>query len=147
MTSTRFSNSRPFPTVLRRAQYAVYAVAAIHVVALLLIVQHRDVIEAAVAAKNAGADVNGAVLQSVIPHIILAVLLPLRALRLRSGRRKSRTVLTVVLAIQLAAHATLPMVLGELPGYAVAVIAVQAVSLAFEITALCLLWSPAHAGR
>jgi hypothetical protein len=132
-----------FPRALVRVQYAVYAVAAIHVVALALILTHRDVMTTAFAASHPGQDPNGAVWQSVLPHVVLAILLPLRARRLRSGRPRARVVLTVVLAIQILAHATLPMVLAELPGYGAQVIAVQAVSLVFEIAALVLLWSPA----
>jgi hypothetical protein len=143
MTSTQ---NRQFPIVLRRVQYAVAVVAAIHVVALLLILLHRDVISAAVAARNPGGDVDkltsDAVLQGVIPHVVLAVVLPLRALRLRDGRGSARTWLTVLLAIQLLAHASLPIVLAELPGYGPWVIGVQTFSLLFEVTALWLLWTP-----
>jgi hypothetical protein len=133
------------PTTVRRAQFAIAAVAAIHVLALLLVLTHRDVIAGAIAAQHPGADVTAlaasAVWQAAIPHIVLAVLFPLRAWRLRNGRPSSRIVLTVVLGIQLLAHASLPMVLGELPGYGVWVIAIQAVSLVFEIAALVLLWT------
>jgi len=139
-----------FPTQLRKAQYAVIVVAAIHVVALFLILTHRDVIAGAIAAAHpsaTGAELDkltsAALTQSIIPHVVLAVLLPLRAWRLRGGRRFGQWFLTVVLAIQLAAHASLPIVLAELPGYGAAVIAVQAVSLVFEVAALWLLWTPA----
>jgi hypothetical protein len=148
MTSTQTFPSNQFPTTLRRAQYAVFVVAAIHVVALLLILWHRDVIAASVAAHHpelTGAALDklssSTVMQSVIPHVVLAVLLPLRAWRLRRGRRWTQLFLTVLLAIQVAAHATLPIVLAELPGYGAAVVAVQAVSLVFEVAALGLLWT------
>jgi hypothetical protein len=133
------------PASLRRAQLAIFAVAAIHVLALILVLTHRDVIAGALAGQHPGADAdalaNAAVWQAAIPHIVLAILLPLRALRLRSGKRSSRIIVTVVLGIQLAAHASLPMTLSELPGYGGWVIAVQAVSLVFEVAALVLLWA------
>src|SRR3954468_1791249 len=144
------TRSLTFPTSLRRAQLAIFAVAAIHVLALALVVTHRDVIAGAIAAQHPGADVdalaNAAVWQSAIPHIVLAILLPLRALRLRNGRRSSRIILTVVLGIQLLAHASLPVTLSQLPGYGPWVIAVQAFSLVFEVTALVLLWTKESTG-
>ena len=143
--TTTLAPSVAVPTNVRRAQFAIAAVAAIHVLALLLVLTHQDVIAGALAAQHPGADVDtlaeAAVWQSAIPHIVLAILLPLRARRLGNGQPKSRIVLTIVLGIQLLAHASLPMVLGELPGYGFAVIAVQAVSLVFEVTALVLLWT------
>ena len=142
------------PLLLRRAQQAVYVVAAIHGLALILVLTHRDVIAGALAAQHPGADIgaltDAAVWQSVIPHVVLAILLPRRALRLASGRPSARIVLTVVLGIQVAAHATLPMVLAELPGYGVWIIGLQAVSLVFELVALRLLWTSeasVHFGR
>jgi hypothetical protein len=126
------------PASIRRTIAAVGVVAAVHVAALALIVTHRDVIAGAL---PAGADVGAAVQQMVIPHIVLAILLPLRALRLRGGRPRARIVLTIVLMIQIAAHLTLPMVLRELPGYGAWVIAIQGFSLIFEVSALVLLWS------
>jgi hypothetical protein len=137
--------TKTLPTAVRRSQLAVFAVAAIHVVALVLLYSHRDVIHAAIAAQHPGADVDAladsALWQSIVPHVVLAILLPVRALRLASGRKRSRTILTVILGIQIAAHATLPMVLNELPGYAMPVVLVQAVSFVFEVSALVLLWS------
>jgi hypothetical protein len=133
------------PTSVRRTQLAIFAVAAIHVLALALVLTHRGVIAGAIAAQHPGADVdalaNSAVWQAAVPHVVLAILLPLRAWRLRNGRRSSRVIVTVVLGIQLLAHASLPMTLGELPGYGPWVIAVQAVSFVFEVTALVLLWT------
>lgn len=133
------------PTSVRRTQLAIFAVAAIHVLALALVLSHRNVIAGALAASHPGADVDAlagaAVWQAAIPHVVLAILLPLRALRLRNGKRSSRIFVTVALGIQLLAHASLPMTLGELPGYGPWVIAVQALSLVFEVAALVLLWT------
>jgi hypothetical protein len=130
---------------IRRTQAAVLVVAAIHVVALVLIYQHQDVISAALAAQHPGANIEAlthdTVLQSAIPHLVLAVLLPVRALRLRPGRPGSRVVLTVILCIQILAHATLPITLKELPGYEPWIIVIQAVSLVFEVFALYTMWS------
>src|SRR5512142_1787590 len=134
------------PIAIRRTQYAVFAVAAVHVVAIALLLTHRDALHAGQSALHPGGDIDAltraALLQSLVPHIVLAVLLPLRALRLADRRRKSRVVLTVVLGLQILAHATLPMVVRELPGYGGWIVAVQAVSLVFELGALACLWSP-----
>jgi len=133
------------PTSVRRTQLAIFAVAAIHVLALALVLTHRDVIAGALAASHPGADADAlagaAVWHAAIPHIVLAVLLPLRARRLGNGKQSSRIIVTVVLGLQLLAHASLPMTLGQLPGYGAWVIAVQAVSLVFEVAALALLWT------
>jgi hypothetical protein len=150
MTQMQITAPSPLPTAVRRAQVAVVAVAAIHVLALVLILDHRDVIAAAVAAAHPTGDADAltrsALTQSIVPHVVLALLLPLRAARLRGGRPGTRRFLTAILVIQLLAHATLPIVLAELPGYGGWVIAVQAASLVFEVAALSWLWTPA-AGR
>jgi hypothetical protein len=151
MTTTLASTrSITVPTSVRRTQLAIFAVAAIHVLALALVLTHRDVITGALAASHPGADADAlagaAVWQAAIPHIVLAVLLPLRAVRLGNGKRSSRIIVTVVLGVQLLAHASLPMTLGELPGYGAWVIAVQAISLVFEVAALVLLWTKESTG-
>ncbi|WP_433063732.1 hypothetical protein [Dactylosporangium sp. CS-033363] len=134
------------PTAIRRSQYAVFGVATVHVAAIVLLLTHRDAMHAGQLALHPGGDIDAltkaALLQSLVPHVIFAVLLPLRALRLTRGRRSGRTVLTAVLTLQIAAHATLPMVTRELPGYGGWIIAVQALSFLFEIAALVYLWSP-----
>jgi hypothetical protein len=139
------ASARTVPTSVRRAQLAIAAVAAIHVLALILVLTHRDVIAGALAAQHPGADADAlagaAVWQAAIPHIVLAILLPLRARRLGNGKRWTRIIVTVVLGVQLLAHATLPMTLSELPGYGGWVIAVQAVSFVFEVAALAQLWT------
>jgi hypothetical protein len=138
------------PRDLRRAFLAVLVVAAVHLVALVLIALHVDVIRGATAAAHPdlAADridalTRSQVFSSVVPHVVLALVLPWRAWALRSGRRSARIILTVLLGLQLLAHATLPVVLRELPGYAGWVIAVQAFSLVFELLALWLIWVPA----
>jgi len=134
------------PIAIRRTQYAVFAVAAVHVVAIALLLTHRDALHAGQPALHPGADIDAltraALLQSLIPHIVLAVVLPIRALRLADRRRRSRVVLTVVMGLQVLAHATVPMAVRELPGYGGWIVAVQAVSLVFEVGALAYLWSP-----
>jgi hypothetical protein len=50
----------------------------------------------------------------------------------------------LVLAIQVLAHATLPAVLAQMPGYAAPISALQAASLLFEVAAIVLLWAPAR---
>jgi hypothetical protein len=112
-------------------------------------VTHRDVITAAVAAAHPGwpsskIDAEGAsrFLQSLLPHAILPVVFVLRGRRLLEGRRRTRLIVTFLLGVQLLAHATLPLQLDRLPGYAGWLVAVQSVSLVFELGALWLLWKP-----
>lgn len=133
------------PRSLRLVRWAVGVVILVHLVALVLLLTHRDVIHGTVLADNPGwsaekvdEQANSLVLQSVVPHVLIPLLL---AFRLRSLKAHKRTFLTVLLAIQLLAHASLPITLHELPGYDGAVIAVQAVSLVFEVSALWLLWA------
>ena len=137
------------PPHLRSAVAAVFVVAAVHVAALILIGLHVDVIRGSVAAAHPGIDAGRLseltgtqVLSSVVPHVLLVVLLSWRAWRLRSGRPRTRIVVTILLAVQLLAHATLPTVLRMLPGYGGWVTGVQAFSLVFELAALWLLWAP-----
>lgn len=137
------------PAELRRAVLAVRVVAAVHLAALVLVLTHRDVIAATTAADHPdwmsariGAQAGAQVWQSAVPHVVIPLLLLWRASTLRTGRPRARTVLTVLLGVQVLAHATLPLTLHQLPGYGPAVLAVQAFSLAFEVTALVLLWAP-----
>jgi len=81
-------------------------------------------------------------MQTFFPHIILPVVFILRGRRLLEGKRRTRSLITALLGLQLAAHATLPIQLHYLPGHGVWLIGVQAVSLAFELMALWLLWAP-----
>ncbi|MEV6411737.1 hypothetical protein [Kribbella sp. NPDC051718] len=76
----------------------------------------------------------------ILVHVVALIPL-LLAFRLRTLKAHKRIFLTVLLGIQLLAHASLPITLHELPGYGGAVIAVQAVSLVFEVSALWLLWA------
>jgi hypothetical protein len=137
------------PTGLRRAVTAVGVVAAVHVAALVLVLTHRGVITTTAFADHpdwpaaqVDSEATSLVLQSVLPHVLIPVLLLWRASTLRSRRPRARTVLTVLLCVQVAAHATLPITLHELPGYGGWVIAVQALSAVFEVAALALLWGP-----
>jgi hypothetical protein len=136
------------PRVVPLAQRFVLVVVAVHLVALALIATHADAFVAAAVAAHPDLGPGAArklgqnlVLQSVIPHLVLAVVLTLRARALGSGRRRARTLLAVLLGLQMAAHATLPITLHQLPQYAPAVITIQVVSLAFEVAALALLFS------
>ncbi|WP_426508492.1 hypothetical protein ACPPVO_58510 [Dactylosporangium sp. McL0621] len=115
---------------VNRTLAAVLAIAALHVVAI-------GVTLVALGSAGVGA---------VVPHLVLAVLLPLRAYKLRSGRPKARRILTVVLAIQIIAHVTLPGVIAQMPGYAAPIVALQALSLVAEVAAMVFLWAPAGAG-
>ncbi|NEA35646.1 hypothetical protein [Streptomyces sp. SID13031] len=136
------------PRSLKLVQRAVGVVILVHLVALILLLTHRDVIHGTVLADNPGwsADqvddqTHSLVLQSAIPHVLIPLLLAFRAKALKSRKSRTRIFLTVLLGIQLLAHASLPITLHELPGYGAAVIAVQAVSLVFELSALWLLWA------
>jgi hypothetical protein len=137
------------PTALRRAGLAVGVVAAVHLVALVLVLTHRADILATTAADHPdwapdriAEQASSQVWESVLPHVLIPVLLLWRASGLRTRRPRARIVLTVLLGVQLLAHATLPMTLHQLPGYAPVIIAVQAFSLVFEVAALALLWGP-----
>lgn len=137
------------PRSIRRTGAAVAVIAGIHLLALLLIIAHHDVLRASVAADHPDltlARIDGLarsqLLQSALPHILVPALLLWLAHRLATARPQVRTRLTIVLVIQVLAHATLPLVLHRLPGYGMSIIAVQTCSLMFEITALTLLWRP-----
>ena len=132
------------PSSVKRVQQAVAVVVLVHLVALVLLLTHRDVIHSTVLSDNPGwspdkvdEQTSSLVWQSVIPHILIPILLAIRARGLKNRRR---VFLTVLLGIQLLAHASLPITLHELPGYGAIIIAVQAVSLVFELTALWFLW-------
>jgi hypothetical protein len=137
------------PIEVDRAAMAIFVIAAIHVLALALVATHRDAIAAAVASAHPGwpgaridREAFSRFLQSLVPHAILPVVLVVRGRRLLAGGRRARLVITILLGVQLAAHATLPLQLERFPGYGPWLIAVQAVSLAFEGAALWLLWRP-----
>ncbi|GAA3449767.1 hypothetical protein GCM10018962_16000 [Dactylosporangium matsuzakiense] len=115
---------------VNRTLAAVLAIAALHVLAIGV---------ALLALGPAGAGV-------IVPHLVLAVLLPLRAYKLRGGRPKARRILTVVLGIQIVAHATLPGVIAQMPGYAVPIVVLQALSLVCEVAAIVFLWAPGRSG-
>lgn len=143
----RDARGRP-PASLRWASYAVFVVAAVHLVALVLLMTHQDVIRSSVVADHPGwtgaqvaRQTRTLVTQSLIPHIVLPLILTVRGSRLLAGRARGRGLLTTVLVIQVLAHATLPISLHELPGYATPLVAVQAFSLVFEVTALVGLWT------
>src|SRR4051794_23837489 len=104
---------------MNRTLAAAFAIAALHVLAIGVTV----------------VALGGAAVGTVVPHLVLAVLLPLRALKLRTGRPKARRMLTLVLGIQILGHAMLPSVIAQMPGYAVPIIALQALSLVCEVAA------------
>ncbi|WP_433081226.1 hypothetical protein ACQP1P_45450 [Dactylosporangium sp. CA-052675] len=112
---------------MSRTLAAVLAIAALHVLAIGVTL---------VALGSAG-------IGAAVPHLVLAVLLPLRAYKLRGGRPKARRILTLVLGIQILAHAALPGVIAQMPGYAVPIVALQALSLVGEVAAIVFLWAPA----
>jgi hypothetical protein len=147
-THVAVSEQPTLPYVLSLAHRCVLVVVAVHLAALALIATHADAFVASAVAAHPGLAPAAAgklghnlVLQSVIPHLVLAVVLTVRARALRGGRRRARTLLAVLLGLQMAAHATLPITLHQLPHYAPVVIAIQAASLAFEVAALVLLFS------
>ncbi|WP_433053147.1 hypothetical protein [Dactylosporangium sp. CS-033363] len=113
---------------MNRTLAAVLAIAALHVLAIGVTL---------VALGSAG-------IGAIVPHLVLAVLLPVRALKLRGGRPKARRILTLVLAIQVVAHVTLPSVIAQMPGYAVPLVALQALSLVCELAAIVFLWAPSR---
>lgn len=141
---------RVVPAAVTQTMRCVAVVAIVHLVALTLLLAYRDTIVSTVAARNpalTAAQVaqvaRSVVLQSAVPHVVLAVVLLWRARALVSRRARSRGILTAVLTLQILAHATLPITVHQLPSFAAAVIAVQATSLVFEVSALVLLWRSA----
>jgi hypothetical protein len=139
--------TRPIPRHVRYAIRALFLVAAIHLVALALVITHHDVLTASVAAHHPGWSphrvdrVASSQFQStMIPHVVLPIVFVTRARALRSGRRRTRTIITALLGLQLLAHATLPLQLQLFPGYGQWIIAIQAVSLTFEASTIYLLW-------
>src|SRR6266496_1944639 len=129
-------NQLPVPRQVGQAALALLGVAAIHLLAMVLLLAHADEVAEGMRRTNyAGAS-------PVVTHIVYAVLLVLVALGLTLGRwrRGMRIVVTVLLALQLLAHATLPLVVAILPAHAFEIIAVQVASLAVELAALWLLW-------
>ncbi len=138
------------PRSLRWAQVAVLIVAAVHIAALVLVLTHQDELHATVATDHPGwlpseieTQARQEIVQSAFPHVVLPLVLSWRARALTSGRNRARIVLVVLLAAQMAAHGTLPLVMQRLPDHAPAVIGIQAFSFAFEVAALVLLWHPA----
>jgi hypothetical protein len=135
------------PRQVRYAIGALLIVAAIHLLALALVITHHDVLTNAVAEAHPTwspdriEQVASNQFQStLIPHIVLPIVFVTRARALRSGRRRTRTIVTALLGLQLLAHATLPMQLQLFPGYGPWIIGVQAVSLMFEASTIYLLW-------
>ena len=144
----------PAPRQVEYAIRALYAVAAIHLLALVLVATHHGVLTAAVAADHPSWSpqrvdrVAGSLFRStLVPHIVLPVVFLARGRALRSGRRRTRTVITARLGLQRLAHATLPLQLRLFPGYGPWLVGVQAVSLVFEAATLYLLWGTPEARR
>jgi hypothetical protein len=147
ITDYRLPATRRTPRHVRYAIRALYVVAAIHLVALALVITHHDVLTAAVASAHPTwspdrvDQVASLQFQStLIPHLVLPIVFVIRTRALRSGRRRTRTIITALLGLQLLAHATLPLQLPLFPGYSPWIIGVQAVSLVFEASTICLLW-------
>jgi hypothetical protein len=144
----------PAPRQVELAVRALYVLAAIHLLALVLVATHHGVLTAAVAADHPSwspervGKVAGSLFRStLVPHIVLPVVFLARGRALRSGRRRARTILTALLGLQLLAHATLPLQLRLFPGYGPWIIGVQVVSLVFEAATLYLLWGTEEARR
>jgi hypothetical protein len=130
------ANGSRTPRTVVLAALGLLGVAVIHVLAMgLLLVNAQEVAEGMRRTHYVGGS-------PVVTHIVFAVLLVLLAggLALGTGRRWMRIAVTVVLTLQLLAHATLPAVVAILPAHAVEIVAVQAASLVLEIATLWLLW-------
>jgi hypothetical protein len=135
------------PRQVRYGIVALLIVAAIHLIALALVITHHNVLTAAVAAAHptwsftrVDQVASSQFWSTLIPHIVLPIVFVARARGLRSGRRRTRTIITALLGLQLLAHATLPLRLQLFPGYGPWIIGVQAVSLVFEASTIYLLW-------
>jgi hypothetical protein len=134
-------------TSVSRAINCLYVVVVVHLVAAVLLVLHRDVINHAIAAAHptwpaarAGSVATSLFSSSLAVHLVLAAVLLIRGRSLRSGRPLVRVFITALLVLQLLAHATIRTQLDMLPGYAGWLLAVQGFSLIFELATLWLLW-------
>lgn len=137
------------PTSIKRAGLAVGVVSAIHVIALILLQTHSQEISATIhqlrpnmSAETFQQAYTQAVTTPSIVHIVLPILL---LLAMRSVWVKktpfSRMCLSLLLLIQILAHATIPITVATLPQEATTVIAVQGLSFVFELAALIWLWA------
>jgi hypothetical protein len=125
-------------------------VAAIHIAAFFLLLMYQQEIAATIHQLHLNFTVeayteqyNSAVITPCMVHIVLSLifLLILRSLY-RKPTRAIRIRLTILLVIQILAHATIPITISTLPSQTVAVILVQSVSFIFELCALYFLWIP-----
>jgi hypothetical protein len=124
------------------------------VLALILIVLHREVFTATVAQAHPGLsaakiDARGRALflSMLAPHAVLAPALAIRARQLGRGTKRARTMLTFLLGLQIAAHATIPYQNAILPGYLGWLVTVQSISFVFEVAALWWLWQRRDASK
>lgn len=117
------------------AACSLFAVGLIHWLDIVLIATHRQ--EAVPSAMT-----QYLLNSSIVVHVIFGTLFILCAWLIRTGRNWLRLCVTVLLAIELLAHLSLPTIIALLPGEAIATIIVQAISLLFELAALFLLWFP-----
>ena len=100
MTPTEQHRLATAPAAPREVAYAIralFVVAAIHLVALALVITHHDVLTAAVAAHHpdwspdrVGQVASSQFQSTLIPHIVLPIVFVTRARALRSGRRRTR---------------------------------------------------------
>jgi hypothetical protein len=132
MTQNKMTGPRRMPGDVRLARGALLVVAAVHLLAIVLLLVNQ----AAVAEGTSRTNYTGP--SQVVVHIVLAVLFALAAAVL--PRRWGRVAATVLLGLQLLAHATLPLVVAMLPAFAAQIVLVQLFSLVFEVAALWLLW-------
>lgn len=129
------------------AARSVQVVAAIHLLALALVLTHLSTIEEAVRRDNVTWSLDRVHqisrqlwISVAVPHLLFAVIFFVRARKLLSGGRRARMIVTVLLGVQLAGRLSLPYQLALLPGQGALLLTVQSVSLVFELTALWLLW-------
>lgn len=114
-------------------------IGVIHYVAIFLIATHRQDADLSPLTQNIFES-------SMIIHVIMGTIFILMRIVIRTGRNWLRILATVLLVIQLLAHLSIVTLIRLLPDQAVPTIAVQAISLVFELAALFLLWRSQQAG-
>ena len=125
----------PIPREINWVMVSLLVIGVIHYVDIFLIATHRQ--EAAPSGMT-----QYLFESSMIVHVVFGTLFILACVAVRTGRNWLRIVVTVLLVIQVLAHLSLPTLIALLPGEAVAITAVQVISLLFEVAALFLLWRP-----
>jgi hypothetical protein len=103
-------------------------------------IRHRD--QHRLPAQEVSRIITAMVTGSSAAHVVFAVLFVWLAVKVRGGRPWARWVATVLVALEMLDHLSIPLLTSLLPSVAGEIIVVQAVAFVFEVAALILLWAP-----